>query len=37
MLDLAAEEPLVNIYRGGEVVHGVPDMMDGFRMHWTAS
>src|SRR6185437_13796810 len=37
MLDLAAEETLVNIYRGGEVVHGMADMMDGFRMHWSAS
>src|SRR4029079_8570589 len=37
MLDHAAEEPLVHIHRGGEVVHGMADMMDGFRMHLTAS
>jgi hypothetical protein len=37
MLDLRTEEALVRIYGGGEVVHGMPDMMDSFRVHWTAS
>src|SRR6185437_3607024 len=37
MLDHTAEEPRVHIHRGREVVHGMADMMDGFRMHWTAS
>src|SRR5690348_7379979 len=37
VLDLRAEQADVRVHRARQVVHGVADMMDRSRMHWTAS